>query len=249
MLRIGHLELGRIPRVAVALSDVELRHDAAAAKPLADLFELRIDRFQDHDPSYVTDVAAQGRAHGVPLLATVRAADQGGAAALSDRQRLDVLESVISKVDGVDIELHATVRDQVVALCRQHRKPVIISHHDFTLTPPDQALAALIDAGKDAGADIVKIATAAQGADDCDRLLGLLRTHRSKQLIVIAMGTPGAMSRVFFPLVGSLLTWGFLHAPSAPGQLPLGELVEELRRYSPEFARQREARESERRDA
>ena len=50
------------------------------------------------------------------------------------------------------------------------------------------------------------------------------------------MGEHGVVSRVFFPLFGSLLTYGFVAQSGAPGQLPLEELYAELRRYSPAFA-------------
>jgi hypothetical protein len=72
---------------------------------------------------------------------------------------------------------------------------------------------------------------------DAERLLDVLRAHRDAHLIVIGMGVEGLLSRVFFPLFGSLLTWGFLNKVGAPGQLPVAELVDELCRYAPDFAR------------
>jgi len=244
MVRIGNLELGAIPRVAVALSDVEVRQDAATTHELADVFELRIDQFQRHDPDYVAEITVAAGAHAVPLLATIRATSEGGVTALEDRQRLGILEAIVPQVDAVDIELQAPIRDQVVALAHAHGKPVILSYHNFDMTPPEVELAKRIDMGRAARADIVKIATTALSTSDCRRLLGLLHPHPSTPLIVIAMGAHGTMSRVFFPLIGSLLTWGFLHAPSAPGQLTLADLVAELRRYSPDFARERDVRQT-----
>ena len=64
----------------------------------------------------------------------------------------------------------------------------------------------------------------------------MLREHRRQQRIVIAMGAHGVASRVFFPLLGSLITYGYLHQAVAPGQLSLADLTAELRRYSPEYA-------------
>lgn len=54
---------------------------------------------------------------------------------------------------------------------------------------------------------------------------------------MIAMGAEGVVSRVFFPLFGSLLTWGFLSRAGAPRQLPVAELVDALCHYAPDFAR------------
>jgi 3-dehydroquinate dehydratase-1 len=167
----------------------------------------------------------------------VRAADEGGEADLSDDERLAILTAIAPSVDAIDVELNAAIRDRAVALARRHDKRVILSSHDFATTPSDAALLRTIQNGKGAGADIVKLATTATSRDDVDRLLGLLRAHRDQQLIVIAMGAEGVVSRVLFPLFGSLLSWGFLSRQGAPGQLPLDELVDALCRYAPDFAR------------
>jgi 3-dehydroquinate dehydratase I len=83
---------------------------------------------------------------------------------------------------------------------------------------------------------VVKIAAHAAGPADTDRLIGFLRARRERGLIVIAMGPHGVASRVFCPLLGSLITYGFVGEAMAPGQLSLSDLHAELRRYSPEFA-------------
>ena len=235
MLTLGRLELGRVPRIAVPLSDVELRASAADARALASIFELRIDGFARRDPDAVAAVCREARAQDVALLATVRAAEEGGHAALDDHTRLALFERAAPLVDGLDIEFHATIRDQVVALGRRHAKRVIISHHDFERAPADRDLTAIIDGAAAAGADIVKLAVAARDIADVDRLLGLLRTRSAPPLIIIALGPHGTLSRVFFPLLRPLITYGYLRAPNAPGQLSLAELAEEMRRYCPEF--------------
>jgi 3-dehydroquinate dehydratase-1 len=244
MIRLGNLELGLLPRIAVALSDLELRVHGERVRGLADVFELRIDRFERHDPSYVRSVCEAARGHGVPLLATARSADEGGEAALADGVRLPIFEAVMPVVDGIDIEIHAAIRDWVVGLARRHGKLVIASHHDFEGTPPDATLVRLIDEAKRAGADVAKIAVTVPDLAVLDRLLGLLRAERDKGLILIGMGGAGVASRVFFPLLGSLLTYAFADHAVAPGQLSLSELTAELRRYSPEFARDWDRRQS-----
>jgi 3-dehydroquinate dehydratase-1 len=237
MLRFGSLELGTVPRVAVALSDTDVRDEAHKVRKLVDVFELRVDRFSRHEPSFVAEVTAVARGYGVPLLATVRAASEGGAAELSEADRLAILRAVVASVDAVDVELHAAIRGEVVDLCRRHDKPVIVSFHDFERTPSYDDLVGLIESGKAVGADVVKLAATAESRADLDRLLGLLRAHRDQNLILIAMGREGVASRVFFPLFGSLLTWGFLSREGAPGQLQLEDLIDELCRYAPDFAR------------
>jgi 3-dehydroquinate dehydratase I len=236
MLSLGHVQLGSVPRIAAPLTDADLRAHAATAQRYADIVELRIDRFAHHDVAYVADVCRAARALGLPLIATVRSAGEGGATALDDTHRLALFEAVAPLVDGLDIELRASICDRVVDLGDALDRLVIVSHHDFRLTPPDTDLAALFDAAALVDADVVKIAAYAASAGDADRLLGFLRARRERGLVVIAMGPHGIASRVFFPLLGSLITYGYVGEPGAPGQLPLAELHAELSRYSPEFA-------------
>lgn len=237
MIRIGHLELGAIPRVAIALSDGEVRDDAKRVAALVDVFELRIDRFTRHEPDYVAQVTGVARGLGVPLLATVRSASEGGEVDLTDAARLALLRVITPWVDAVDIELRAPICHDVVALGHQQGKPVIVSMHDFASTPTKDELNATVASGRAAGADIVKLATTVRSHADLGVLLDVLREHPDQPLIIIGMGLEGLASRVFFPLFGSLLTWGFLNTVGAPGQLPVAQLVDELCRYAPDFAR------------
>lgn len=236
MPNLGSLALGLVPRIAASLADADVHAHADAVRRHADIGELRIDRFTRHDPTYAVEVCRAARTLRLPLIATVRAADQGGAATLSDGQRLALFEAVVPLVDAVDIEVRAAICEPVVTLAARSGKMAIVSHHDFTATPPDADLAALFDAAALADADVVKVAAHAASAADTDRLLGFLRARRERGLIVIAMGAHGVASRVFFPLFGSLITYGFVAEAGAPGQLPLAELHAELRRYSPTFA-------------
>ncbi|HEY5595278.1 MAG TPA: type I 3-dehydroquinate dehydratase, partial [Nitrospiria bacterium] len=59
--------------------------------------------------------------------------------------------------------------------------------------------------------------------------------NATKDIIVIAMGVEGALSRVFFPALGSLLTYAYLGQPTAPGQLGYKELFELLKKFYPKF--------------
>lgn len=235
VLKLGRIELGAVPRIAVPLSDLELRAHGAAVKAVADIFELRIDQFQRHDPEYVAAVCREARSHKVPLIATVRAAAEGGKVKLPDAHRLAIFKAVAPIVDALDIEFHTPIRDEVTIQAHVHHRLAIVSYHDFKRTPLDRDLIAIIDVAKRHSADIVKLAVTALTSLDTDRLLSVLVTHRTKQLIAIAMGPYGIMSRVFFPIAGSLITYGFLNQPNAPGQLSAVELANELRRYSPDF--------------
>ena len=57
--------------------------------------------------------------------------------------------------------------------------------------------------------------------------------HRHRPLVTIGMGAAGAASRIFFPALGSLLTYTFLGAPTAPGQLTCEETLHYLTAFYP----------------
>jgi len=243
-LHIGTVELGAMPRIAAPICDQHLSDDVGAWRQLADLVELRFDRCSAPEPEAAVTFCSAARALERPLIATVRAVEEGGAAALDDAQRLAIFAAVLPLVDAIDIELHARVRDRVVALAKRHGKPVIVSHHDFEAMPSDRDLAALADTAARHGADVVKLTAQANSAHDTQRLLDFLRARHDRPTIAIAMGPHGVASRVFFPLLGSLITYGFVGQPGAPGQLALPEIYDELRRYSPAFADSHPARDS-----
>lgn len=242
MLRIGDVELGDVARVAVPLADADLQTGGKTAADMADIFELRVDQFSKHTPDHVAQACAFARGFGVPLIGTVRARAEGGESDIPDPLRLDLYKAMAPHVDAFDVEHFSGIRGELVMLSRSHKKPLILSYHNFDHTPPELHLIDIINAAKMAGADIVKLALTAKNEADLARLLDLLRSYRRKNLIVIAMGAAGVASRIMFPLFGSLITFAFLKKGNAPGQLSLFELVRELQRYSPMYARARAAR-------
>ncbi len=238
-IRIGSLELGDVPRIAVPLTDDDPGGDMRAVARLADIVELRIDAFSSLDIEHVRGVveAVRGASPETPIIATVRAAEEGGQKELPDAERLALYGAVMPSVDAVDIELRASLRDQVIAAAHSAARLAIVSHHDFAATPGAAALDAIHDAARDAGADIVKVAAAPRHREDLLHLLEFTLRHRRQPLVTMAVGELGTISRVFFPLAGSRITFGFHRAASAPGQMPVAELRRELERYYPGFRR------------
>ncbi len=96
-------------------------------------------------------------------------------------------------------------------------------------TPGVKALQDIVKKARRSGAGIVKIATLVKGAEDLRKLAKILSEFNG--LIVIGMGGPGACSRVFFPMLGSLITYGSIDRPTAPGQIALKEIKKEFGRY------------------
>lgn len=232
-MNIGKLKIGNIPRIAAVIVDGEDRKAIAAAKmDGADLLELRIDCFKRQDAVAVQKIAKHIQAKKLPMLATIRSKAEGGKSGISDKERLRLFQAVIPFVDAVDIELSSKkiLRD-VIKEAHRFKKKVIVSYHNFKDTPEQKKLEAIIRSGKKAGGDIVKVAAFAKSKKDIIQLAALTASHND--IITIAMGRLGIVSRLFFPMLGSLLTYCSVTKSSAPGQIPLkttAKLLKEIRK-------------------
>ena len=123
-------------------------------------------------------------------------------------------------MDAVDIELSSKkILKDVIDAAHRFKKRVIVSYHNFNDTPEQKKLEAIIKNCRKAGGDMVKIATLVKDKKDIIRLAYL--TLSKKDIITIAMGKLGTLSRVIFPMFGSLLTYSSITKSSAPGQMPL----------------------------
>ena len=75
---------------------------------------------------------------------------------------------------------------------------------------------------------VVKITTLTKTEDDVATLRALFQENCSAALCVLGMGPLGPQTRIEFPKLGSCLTYGYLDAPVAPGQLSARELMQLL---------------------
>ena len=229
MLRIGTCELGSRPRVVAAVSDGVPRRDAEMLLEAGvDILELRIDTFSRSDKDHV--IAECARLSGLPLLATIRSAAEGGGWKGDETERLALLHTVLPHVGAIDVELSSdAILAGAVHAAGAAGVTTIGSHHNFAETPADDVLDAAVQTGDKAGVDIVKVAARCNTAQDLQRLAAFALRHAGRPMVVIGMGPAGMLSRIFFPALGSLLTYTFLGAPSAPGQLNYEDTVKYLR--------------------
>jgi len=178
---------------------------------------------------------------GTPVLATIRLTADGGHWN-EDAPRLALFEAAL--VEGhcawVDVEVESAIAAEVVAKARRLGRRVIVSHHDFEGTAEADALDAVVTRARAFHPDVIKIATRVDDLEGHDRLLELLRRHRGQALAVIGMGAIGRPLRTYLPAVGSRLTYGFLDAAAAPGQVHVRELVARLIADCPAYAARRE---------
>ena len=213
----------------------ELSDAVELASAMADVIELRLDCLAQHELSnaitHLREIIASGRRQ---IIVTLRAAEEGGHRPISLADRLLFrLQTSNTGADFWDIE-------QDLALLLQQRETegsdvsmdacdwqrTICSYHDFVGVPSN--LEAIYESMIVTNARIIKVAINADDATDCIPIFRLLERARRdrRELIAIAMGQAGIMTRILGPSRGSFLTYGSLDSVSAtaPGQLTARDL-------------------------
>lgn len=215
----------------------ELTRRVMESAASADLVELRMDCLPGAQFALVLrHLDELRRACGPrPLILTLRPAEQGGT------REIDILNRLVFWVehflydeayDGfADIEL------ELLQLIRQSEDErwkkldwsrVICSHHDFTGVPA--GLEKIYERMAATPARILKLALSARDITDCIPVFHLLERARSqgRELIAIAMGLHGMLTRILGPSRGSFLTYATLDdaQATAPGQLGVRALRE-----------------------
>jgi 3-dehydroquinate dehydratase/shikimate dehydrogenase len=202
---------------------------AAAA---ADTIELRLDCLKENELDSVRQLLPEHlNQFDIPVILTLRSADQGGGASAEcqDRQRFWASVEKVPENCLIDLELDLI---QTLATERPNCKlptdwsGVICSHHDFAGLPAN--LEKIYERMAATPARILKIAVQADDATDCLPIFHLLdrAQNEGRELIAIAMGQAGVATRILGPSRGSYLTYGSLddESATAPGQLVAKDL-------------------------
>lgn len=222
---LGTRPLGDTPTIIIAVRDTVAPEEISAALAGgAHAIEFRVDQFAASTPEQVIAVVRSRRKG--PSLATIRHAREGGAWSGGEEARLALYRTLLPEVDGVDCELESSeICGAVFSAAKAAGKLAIGSFHDFKSCPDDARLDSLVTLGDSLGADVVKVAAHCASPADLRRLAAFTLRYAERGIIVIGMGPAGTPSRVFFPALGSLLTYTFLGEPAAPGQLNCDVMV------------------------
>ncbi|WP_227355518.1 type I 3-dehydroquinate dehydratase [Haladaptatus salinisoli] len=208
---------------ALAASTADLGAEPRA-RDHADLVEFRMDLADDPLDSLS---AYDGD---LPVLATNRAAWEGGEA--TGDERLDALAAAAERdaVVAIDVELESLFRERGAAVAERARAndaAVVASVHDFDTTPPREKLRELLEDATDR-ADVGKLAVTARTRSDVLDLLAVTDdlTERGRRVATVAMGEVGKHSRAVAPLYGSKIGYAPLDSAdaTAPGQYDLTTL-------------------------
>jgi 3-dehydroquinate dehydratase-1 len=193
----------------------------------ADAVEFRGDHFP---PGAVVDRLHEvsGIIGTLPLILTVRCQEEGGASQLSGDQRLTIIQNSLRFVNAVDIELDASIRNEVIAEVNDREKIVIVSHHNFALTPFNYELEMILDHAKKTGADYIKIAAMIRAPIDVQRLVAFTEKYKKEGIIVVGMSKVGDISpRLAMAKAGSAIVFASAtNDPAAPGQIHYQQMAD-----------------------
>jgi 3-dehydroquinate dehydratase-1 len=213
-----------------------LAEAAAVLAKKPDLVEWRVDFFEAiGDTRAVLDTArALRQAIGTtPLIFTRRSHKEGGQAiAIDDEQVIALYHDVGASglVQFIDFEMgngQEHVR-RIRESTRAHDVRLILSYHNTAYTPGVDFLVDRFLEAERLGADVALVAVLPRDeADVLTLLAATLRADAKAHIPLISMSTGplGAVSRMVGGLFGSGLSFAVGESASAPGQIPIGDLV------------------------
>lgn len=215
-----------VPVCERSLEQTEQAIDKAAS--VGDLIELRLDCLAPSELECNSDSVDRLCAGRREFVITFRPTEQGGRRQLDISSRMKFwVSNSHSKAEFLDLELDLC---EDPSLLNYDELPdwnrVICSHHDFTRVPDN--LQDIYERMAVTPAHVLKIAVQAADVTDCLRLFSLLQRARSegREMIAIAMGNAGLLTRILGPSRGAFLTYGAIDGPhaTAPGQITAREL-------------------------
>ncbi|HEY6804069.1 MAG TPA: shikimate dehydrogenase [Pyrinomonadaceae bacterium] len=219
-------------RVCIPLNEQSfdsLRVAIQKASATADLIELRLDGLPpDQLELAVRQLDSLLVQTDKPVILTLRTQAQGGYRTIDHAERVECWNRLFSTKRTL-FDLEEDLVAELINRDEVHQPDwsrVICSHHDFTGTPSD--LDDLYERLSFTPARIIKLALKANDITDCLPILKLLDRARSEErdLIAIAMGDAGVVTRILGPARGAFLTYGALETEqgTAPGQVVATDL-------------------------
>lgn len=214
----------KLPLIVASIVDTDIREDNYDILSHADILELRIDLFDKTTENHILKIFSYAKDFfKKPIIATIRHPSEGGNKQIDNR--LEIYKLIERYVSYIDIEL--AYQDLIISFRKTNKDTKIIgSYHNFECTPEFADIERLINLSNNLNVDIVKIATMANTSKDLLRLFDITERYRQRQLITIAMGNMGFLSRISGWLFGSIMTYGNIGKATAPGQATVKEMKE-----------------------
>jgi 3-dehydroquinate dehydratase-1 len=201
-------------KIVASLTDAA---QAAAARDLgADLLELRLDLMEGNA---VTQAALCKKTVDMPVIATLRSAQEGGNYFGTADEWLDRMLPVMPFVDYVDVELRFRKHADAI---RDQGKTIIASYHTREMPPLFELFGFERDLRSFGG--IVKIIVTPRDVEDILSLVTF--THTAQRPICTGvMGYAFRYARAILPFFGSELVYCHAGTATAAGQYSVAEFV------------------------
>lgn len=234
---------GDTPRICTPLvgrTRERLLAEVDASLPKSpDLLEWRVDHF-----GAVADTAAviptlrdlRAAAGALPIIFTCRASRAGGhRTPLGPAQVAELYEVVAEtrSVQFIDFELDndPDLVQRVRQSTHAHEVRLILSYHNLSYTPGHDYMVERFLEAERLGADVAMVQVKPRDRADVLRLLSATAEADGKAnipLISMSVGPLGSVSRIVGGLFGSSLSFAVGGKASAPGQVPIDDLVAAL---------------------
>lgn len=219
--------------------------NAPQNKQIVDMVEVRADYFQGlGSPDEVERLmtAVQFELSEKIVLFTIRSEKEGGKRLPPEIMDIDEINRMVISnklADIVDVELSDgnPSKRELAELAHDNGVKIIMSYHNFEITPEQEFMTEKLQAMRAMGADIIKIAVMPESIHDVYRLMETATYTKEKldiPIVAISMGALGAITRISGALYGSDITFGALEQASAPGQIPVSDLkrmMDDIERY------------------
>ncbi len=188
----------------------------------SDFFELRADYLSNLNENLIIELR---KLLSLKTIFTLKSKINGGKFDFEELKNISLLQTAIDVgYEFIDLEINSPL---IKKLDKKSSK-YILSYHNFEKTPTFLELNKIISSARKKKADLIKIATLVRNAEDLKTLTKLLIINKyNDKMIVVGMGEEYKLSRIFFPFLGSFLTYVASNNKIATGQFNL----EEIKKY------------------
>jgi 3-dehydroquinate dehydratase / shikimate dehydrogenase len=221
--------VGRVCAVAAAQTAAAMSRQVRSALQSTRTVELRLDWLRSDAER--TRFLAWLKRHlpaSATFLATCRRREGGGKYTGDiDGELYWLIQAGEAGCQWCDLEME-TFRELPGGILREFPLPhrILLSIHDFDRTPK---LPRTIRVARHGWVDAVKIAASAKTIADSVRLLKVAR--RSRSFVAVPMGDVGLPARILALREGSELAYAPVEESTAPGQVPLKEMLQLYRAH------------------
>ena len=164
---------------------------------------------------------------GKQIIATVRPRELGGKFEGSTDDQINLLwKAVDSGATYIDVEMEMKTRERNVFIhdLKEKKINIIISSHNFQMTPEFDTLITIANEIKSLQGTIAKIVCFNRTYEESLRMLQL-QTQAEIPMISFGMGPLGKYTRILSVLMGAPYAYVAISAQTAPGQLTVEEFI------------------------